>query len=202
MRLVTTASRFEVRQQYLPYFFPKLIRPMLNPGKGGNAEGAVEDIIEFMDEYYLTIEDRDIILELGMGENDFEVLGKKIPSATKSAFTRKYNAATQCVVWFPSVYRLACSSLNVHVFPFLCSPIAFYKGTDIGAKAKKLTGDPAPDVEEAYEKEEEPPADDDSDAGGKDAGAGSDDEVDLSKDKFFKQKNAKGKGKSAAAKKK
>lgn len=79
--------------------------------------------------------------------------------------------------------------------------MAFYKGTDIGAKAKKLVGDPAPDVEEAYEKEEEPAADDDSDTGGKAGGGASDDEIDLAKDKFFKQKNAKGKGKSAAKKK-
>lgn len=95
MRLVTTASRFEVRQQYLPYFFPKLVRPMLKPEKGGKGDAGVEDIIEFMDEYYLTTEDRDTILELGMGENDFEALGKSIPPATKAGFTRKYNAASQ-----------------------------------------------------------------------------------------------------------
>lgn len=67
------------------------------------------------------------------------------------------------------------------------SPVAFYKGTDIGAKAKKLVGEPAPDVEEAVEAEEVP--DDDS------ADGNSDVEIDVSKDKFFKQKNTKGKGK-------
>jgi replication factor C subunit 1 len=76
--------------------------------------------------------------------------------------------------------------------------VAYYKGTDTGAKAKKLVGEPAPDVEEAVEAEEVP--DDDSADEGK-----SDGEVDLSKDKFFKQKNAKNtkdvKGKGKAGKK-
>lgn len=74
------------------------------------------------------------------------------------------------------------------------SPVAFYKATDLGAKAKKLVGVPAPDVEEAYEVDEDPG--EGSDAEGKE----SDDEVDISKDKFFKQKNAKGKGKTTAGK--
>lgn len=93
MRLVTAASRFEVREQYLPYFFPRLIKPLLE-GKG-NTDTAVCDIIDFMDDYYLTTDDRDAILELGMGANNFEELSKKIPTATKTAFTRKYNAASQ-----------------------------------------------------------------------------------------------------------
>lgn len=59
-------------------------------------------------------------------------------------------------------------------------------------------GAPAPDVEEAYEQEDEPVADDESDAEDK---KGLNDEVDLSKDRFFKQKNAKGKGKAASKKK-
>lgn len=95
MRLVTTASRFEVREQYLPYFFPALLQPLLGVGKGGDVESAVHDIITFMDEYYLTTEDRDIILELGMGENNIDILGKKVPSSAKSSLTRKYNAASQ-----------------------------------------------------------------------------------------------------------
>lgn len=51
---------------------------------------AVPEVIELMDEYYLTKEDWDAIVELGIGEgfSQEEVL-KAIPSATKSAFTRK-----------------------------------------------------------------------------------------------------------------
>ncbi|PWN33320.1 DNA replication factor C, large subunit [Meira miltonrushii] len=169
LRLVTTASRFEVREQYLPYFFPRLVRPMLEKKE---TDQAAAEIIDFMDDYYLTPEDREIVLELGMGENDWEALGKKIPSATKAAFTRKYNAASH--------------------------PIAFYKSAEAKQKAKKLVGEPAPDVEEAYEAQEEPGDEESDNEGGK---KGSDDEVDISKDKFFKQKTSKGKGKAKAGKK-
>jgi len=95
MRLVTAASRFEVREQYLPYFFPRLIQPLLDAKKTGDNEGATSDIVDFMDDYYLTLEDREAILELGMDENDVEVLNKRVSPATKAAFTRKYNTATQ-----------------------------------------------------------------------------------------------------------
>jgi len=67
------------------------------------------------------------------------------------------------------------------------SPVAFYKGTDFGAKAKKLVGEPAPDVEEAFEAEEVMEDSDNEKSEG---------EIELSKDKFFKQKTAKGKGKA------
>lgn len=95
MRLVTAASRFEVREQYIPYFFPRLIKPLLDAKQSGNTDNAVTAIVDFMDDYYLTIEDRETILELGMDQNNGEELSKKIPTAAKSAFTRKYNAATQ-----------------------------------------------------------------------------------------------------------
>lgn len=43
-----------------------------------------------MDEYYLTKEDWDAIVELGIGEGyEEEQVLKAIPTATKSAFTRK-----------------------------------------------------------------------------------------------------------------
>lgn len=58
------------------------------------------------------------------------------------------------------------------------SPVAFYKGVDSGAKAKKITGEPAPDVEEAFEAEDEVPEEDEGDVAGGDA---SDDEADISK---------------------
>lgn len=47
-----------------------------------------------MDDYYLGTEDRDTIMELGINPSGEQVL-KKIPSAVKSGFTRKYNAANQ-----------------------------------------------------------------------------------------------------------
>lgn len=43
-----------------------------------------------MDEYYLGKDDWDAFVELGVGEMNQDAVLKKIPSATKSAFTRQY----------------------------------------------------------------------------------------------------------------
>lgn len=95
MRLVTAASRFEVREQYLPYFFPRLLQPLLDAKKSGINDQAIAEIVDFMDDYYLTLEDREIVLELGMDSNNAEALTKQIAPATKASFTKKYNATTQ-----------------------------------------------------------------------------------------------------------
>ena len=95
MRLATPASRFEVREQYMPYFFPRLLQPLLDAKQSGNTEAAVSEIVDFMDDYYLTLEDRETVLELGMDGNNAEELSRQIPSAAKAAFTKKYNAGTQ-----------------------------------------------------------------------------------------------------------
>lgn len=43
-----------------------------------------------MDEYYITKEDWDALVELGVGEGfEMEPVLKSIPPATKTAFTRK-----------------------------------------------------------------------------------------------------------------
>jgi replication factor C subunit 1 len=42
-----------------------------------------------MDEYYLSREDWDTIVELGVGDRKDDLVLKKITTATKSAFTRK-----------------------------------------------------------------------------------------------------------------
>ena len=52
-------------------------------------QSAVDEVIEIMDDYYLSKEEWDTIVELGVGQNKDDVILKKISSATKSAFTRK-----------------------------------------------------------------------------------------------------------------
>ena len=42
-----------------------------------------------MDEYYLSKEDWDTVVELGVGEQKDDLILKKIPAATKTTFTRK-----------------------------------------------------------------------------------------------------------------
>ena len=47
-------------------------------------------LIERMDEYYLSREDWDTIVELGVDEQKDDVVMKKISTATKTALTKKY----------------------------------------------------------------------------------------------------------------
>jgi replication factor C subunit 1 len=81
MRLHASGDHNEIRQQYLPVLWYDLIKKLQVEGKE-----AVEGIIELMDSYYLTREDWDAIMELGLGIQDQE--GVKIETQTKATFTR------------------------------------------------------------------------------------------------------------------
>jgi replication factor C subunit 1 len=52
-------------------------------------QSAVDEIIERMDEYFLTKEDWDTIVELGVDDKKDDQVLKKISAATKTALTRK-----------------------------------------------------------------------------------------------------------------
>ncbi|GAA5870083.1 hypothetical protein JCM1840_003576 [Sporobolomyces johnsonii] len=156
MRLRVSGDRREIRQSYLPTLFPKLVQPLIEEGSD-----AIPQVIELMDDYYLTKEDWDAIVELGIGEGftQDEVL-KLIPTATKGAFTRKYNSSDH--------------------------PIPFYKPDGGKAKAKKLA--PAgemPDLEEAFVDEDDLGVEDDDGADTDDS------EASIGKDKLIKNKAAK-----------
>ncbi|KII83418.1 hypothetical protein PLICRDRAFT_148179 [Plicaturopsis crispa FD-325 SS-3] len=160
MRLKVSGNKSEMRQSYLPALVPHIVKPLMEVGAS-----AVDEVIERMDEYYLSREDWDTVVELGVGQNkDVDVL-KKISTATKTALTKKYNAQEH--------------------------PIPFYKAEDLGKAPKKLAGGPAPDLEDAFDVEE-------------DVGDASDDEKaskkadDISNDKLIKAAKKK---KPAAAKK-
>lgn len=119
-----------------------------------------------MDDYFLNRDDWDTLVELGLDEYKDDVVLKQISTATKTALTRKYNAADH--------------------------PIAFHKATDLGKIPKKLaTQGPAPDLEEAFEVDEDVP--DEPETGGN-----AEDE-DVSKDSLIKVPK-KGKGAGAPAK--
>lgn len=85
MRLRTTGNRDEIRQQYLPLVWEKSIGRLRDQGKD-----SVEDVIDFMDAYYLTRDDFDAMLEMGLGPMDQSNV--KLDTQTKSAFTRIYNS--------------------------------------------------------------------------------------------------------------
>lgn len=84
MRLRASGDRHEIRQQYLPLLWYRLIKDLEKNGKD-----QVETVIDLMDSYYLTKDDWDAITELGVGPMSMEFI--KIDTQAKSAFTRIYN---------------------------------------------------------------------------------------------------------------
>lgn len=170
MRLKVSGDRREIRQSYIPTLFHTLVTPLVE-----NGNDAIEAVIAAMDEYYLTKDEWDGLVDMGIGDNSGEPLLKKIKPATKTAFTRKYNAGDH--------------------------PIPFHKGTDIvGAKRGAAARDvEQPDLEEAFEVEVAADGDDEEDKKKK---AGADDEPDAIKDKLVKAKKPKAPSKAAAKPKK
>ncbi len=87
MRLRASADRHDIRQQYLPVLWQRIVKGLELQGE--EAEG-IDEIIELMDSYFLTKDDWDSIYELGVGPNSEEKV--KLKPTVKAAFTRKYNA--------------------------------------------------------------------------------------------------------------
>jgi Replication factor RFC1 C terminal domain len=85
MRLRISGDRNEVRQSYMQTVFDRLVRRFAHDGAD-----AVDEIINLMDEYYLTKEDFDSIIEISIGPNNGEALMKGVTPNAKAAFTRKY----------------------------------------------------------------------------------------------------------------
>ncbi|KAB8346193.1 hypothetical protein FH972_023238 [Carpinus fangiana] len=86
MRLHSSGDRHEIRQQYVPLLWDRLCKRLETDGKD-----CVSEVIDLMDSYFLTKEDHESLIELGVGFMDQEKL--KIESQTKSSFTRLYNQA-------------------------------------------------------------------------------------------------------------
>ena len=68
----------------MPMLATRLVRPLMDHGSD-----AVEEVIEYMDEYFLGKEDWDAFVELGVDNMKDELVLKKIPTAVKTAFTRQ-----------------------------------------------------------------------------------------------------------------
>ncbi|EMD88789.1 hypothetical protein COCC4DRAFT_71897 [Bipolaris maydis ATCC 48331] len=120
MRLRSSGDRHEIRQQYVPMLWTDLVQKLQKEGKE-----AVPEIIELMDSYYLTKDDFDAIMELGVGPMDQEKV--KIDSQAKSTFTRLYNQQSH--------------------------PLPFMKASTVTAPKKQAKE--KPDLEEAIEESDE-----------------------------------------------
>ena len=116
MRLRASGDRHEVRQQYLPLLWYRLVNGLQLEGKD-----ALGSIINLMDSYFLTKDDWDAVLELGVGPMDMEHV--KIDTNVKTSFTKTYNQISH--------------------------PLPYMKASSIVAPKKK--GKERPDIEEALD---------------------------------------------------
>ena len=116
MRLRASGDRHEVRQQYLPLLWYRLVNGLQLEGKD-----ALGSIIDLMDSYFLTKDDWDAVLELGVGPMDMEHV--KIDTNVKTSFTKTYNQMSH--------------------------PLPYMKASSIVAPKKK--GKERPDIEEALD---------------------------------------------------
>lgn len=85
-RLSTSTNKMGLRLQYMPTMKRHLLDPLLRDGSA-----AIENVINFMDDYYLSKDHWDSIMQFYVGTDDTTAALKSIPSSTKSAFTRAYN---------------------------------------------------------------------------------------------------------------
>jgi replication factor C subunit 1 len=84
--LHTRAGKTELRLDYIGTFAGAIVGPMARDG----AEG-INKTIEFMDDYSVSRDDVDNILDLVLDPTRNTSSFAKIPTAVRSAFTRKYN---------------------------------------------------------------------------------------------------------------
>jgi len=82
MRLRSSGDRHEIRQQYLPVLWTQLVQRLEKEGKE-----CVDEVIELMDSYFLTRDDFEAIMELGLGPQDQKYV--TLETKTKASFTRK-----------------------------------------------------------------------------------------------------------------
>lgn len=83
-RLRTGSDKRLLRLDYVPLLAARVTAPL--------ADDDVDRVIAIMDHYYLTREDWDLLVELGVGPASADAVLKRIATKTKTAFTRKYNA--------------------------------------------------------------------------------------------------------------
>jgi len=93
----TNTSNTQLRLVYVPYWKTSLTEPLIEKGASG-----IDDVLKMLDGYYLTKEDWNNIMDLGVGRRGHMVDKlKKIPASVKTALTRKYNSYTHPTI----IYR-------------------------------------------------------------------------------------------------
>lgn len=165
MRLKVSGDKNEIRQSYIPALFPRMIQPILDKGNE-----SIPDVIETMDAYYLSKDEWDSVLELGVDKNNGDEIMKKIPGPVKAAFTRKYNSTDH--------------------------PIPFHKAQEFGKPSTKIAAEAPPDHEDVFDVDNEEEDEDEKKPRGKGKGT----EIEQDKLIKEAKPKAAAKGKKAAAK--
>lgn len=125
-RMRTSTSKTELRLDYVPVMREHLTAPLA----GNNGADGIESVIDTMDYYYMTRDDWDSVLELGVGAYKAANVTKPIVTKVKTAFTRKYNSSQH--------------------------PVAIYKtGNSVGGQVRKQNVDFEDVVEDDTAKDEE-----------------------------------------------
>lgn len=84
----THTNSEELRQVYIPYLRDMLLNVLIKNGNDG-----IDSVLSTLDSYYLTKEDFDSMIELGIsGTRKSDDRFKTLPTGVKSALTRKYNS--------------------------------------------------------------------------------------------------------------
>lgn len=95
----TNTSNNQLRLVYIPFWKTALTEPLIKKGAPG-----VDDVLNMLDGYYLTKEDWDNIMDLGVGRRGrMTDKLKRIPTSVKTALTKKYNSYTHPTI----IYRTA-----------------------------------------------------------------------------------------------
>ncbi|CAK7272029.1 DNA replication factor C complex subunit Rfc1 [Sporothrix epigloea] len=128
MRLKASGDHNEVRQQYLPVLWYRLIKQLENEGKD-----AIDGVIELMDNYYLTREDIDAIRELGLGSMSEDTV--HIDTQTKAAFTRIYNGMAHPVPFMKATNNVTVARKSAHEAPDLEEALEEEDDADVVADA-------------------------------------------------------------------
>ncbi|RHZ80484.1 hypothetical protein Glove_135g21 [Diversispora epigaea] len=124
MRLRISGDKNEVRLNYLPTLSKALSLPLICERSEG-----INKVIGLMDYYYLTKDDWDAIMELGVGSNDGEKILKEIDKYVKTNFTKRYNVTSH--------------------------PVSFFKASTVNSMSKSGSTRELPDFDEAIEPEED-----------------------------------------------
>ncbi|TFK90047.1 RFC1-domain-containing protein [Polyporus arcularius HHB13444] len=92
MRPSTAVDGAEFRLWYVPGTLPHLVRSLVMDGARG-----IDSTIRFLEQYNLSREDWDAIVDVGVGDNASAIVLKKIPTSVKTSFTKRYNSRTHRV---------------------------------------------------------------------------------------------------------